>query len=172
MEDYSKEGKVTASSLSEVQKIADSLGFDFTDLFGKMVNGTATTEDMQDAFDQLSTVMIIGSGILDNLTEDNADYIQALLEEQGVENAEAIVKQTLSDGNADLTKTLLGTISALKSQAEQMASTTVTVNGTKYSHSNGNITLPNYPTKISQLENDIGLGGLPSGFTWSMLRGY
>lgn len=50
--------------------------------------------------------------------------------------------------------------------------TSVTVNGTKYNHSNGNITLPNYPTKISQLENDIGLGGLPSQFTWSMLRGY
>jgi hypothetical protein len=50
--------------------------------------------------------------------------------------------------------------------------TSVTVNGTKYSHSNGNITLPNYPTKISELQNDIGLGGLPSGFTWSMLRGY
>ena len=50
--------------------------------------------------------------------------------------------------------------------------TSVTVNGTKYSHSNGNITLPSYPTKISQLENDIGLGGLPSEFTWSMLRGY
>lgn len=50
--------------------------------------------------------------------------------------------------------------------------TSVTVNGTKYSHSNGNITLPSYPTKISQLENDIGLGGLPSKFTWSMLRGY
>lgn len=49
--------------------------------------------------------------------------------------------------------------------------TSVTVNGTKYSHSNGNITLPSYPTKISQLENDIGLGGLPSKFTWSMLRG-
>ena len=28
------------------------------------------------------------------------------------------------------------------------------------------------PTKLSQLENDIGLGGLPSSFTWSMLRGY
>ena len=50
--------------------------------------------------------------------------------------------------------------------------TSVTVNGTKYSHSNGNITLPSYPTKISQLENDIGLGGLPSSFTWAMLRGY
>ena len=50
--------------------------------------------------------------------------------------------------------------------------TSVTVNGTKYSHSNGNITLPSYPTKISQLENDTGLGGLPSEFTWSMLRGY
>ena len=50
--------------------------------------------------------------------------------------------------------------------------TSVTVNGTKYSHSNGNVTLPSYPTKISQLENDIGLGGLPSSFTWAMLRGY
>ena len=50
--------------------------------------------------------------------------------------------------------------------------TSVTVNGTKYSHSNGNIALPSYPTKISQLENDIGLGGLPSSFTWAMLRGY
>ena len=49
--------------------------------------------------------------------------------------------------------------------------TSVTVNGTKYSHSNGNITLPSYPTKISELQNDIGLGGLPSKFTWSMLRG-
>ena len=49
--------------------------------------------------------------------------------------------------------------------------TSVTVNGTKYSHSNGNITLPNYPTKMSELQNDIGLGGLPSKFTWSMLRG-
>lgn len=28
------------------------------------------------------------------------------------------------------------------------------------------------PTKISQLENDTGIGGLPSEFTWSMLRGY
>lgn len=31
---------------------------------------------------------------------------------------------------------------------------------------------PTIPTKISQLENDTGLGGLPSEFTWSMLRGY
>ena len=50
--------------------------------------------------------------------------------------------------------------------------TSVTVNGTKYTHSSGNITLPNYPTKISQLQNDTGLGGLPSSFTWAMLRGY
>ena len=29
------------------------------------------------------------------------------------------------------------------------------------------------PTKLSQLENDIGIGdALPSKFTWSMLRGY
>lgn len=28
------------------------------------------------------------------------------------------------------------------------------------------------PKKISELENDLGLGGLPSEFTWSMLRGY
>lgn len=31
---------------------------------------------------------------------------------------------------------------------------------------------PTIPTKFSQLENDIGIGGLPSKFTWSMLRGY
>lgn len=30
----------------------------------------------------------------------------------------------------------------------------------------------NIPTKMSQLENDIGLGGIPNKFTWSMLRGY
>ena len=49
--------------------------------------------------------------------------------------------------------------------------TSVTVNGVKYTHSNGNITLPSYPTKISELENDIGLGSMPSKFTWSMLKG-
>ena len=131
MEDYAKNGKVTASSLSDVQEVTDSLGFDFTDLFSKMVNGTATTEDMQDAFDQLATVMVIGSGILDNLTEDNADYIQKLLEEQGVENADIVVKQALADGNSNLASTLLVTISNLKTQAKTMSDTTVTVNGAK-----------------------------------------
>lgn len=37
--------------------------------------------------------------------------------------------------------------------------TSVTVNSIKYTHSNGNITLPNYPTKLSELTNDIGAGG-------------
>ena len=37
--------------------------------------------------------------------------------------------------------------------------TSITVNNTKYAHNNGNITLPNYPTKLSELTNDIGAGG-------------
>ena len=48
--------------------------------------------------------------------------------------------------------------------------TSVTVNGIKLNHSDGNITLPDYPTKLSQLENDITLEK-PSAFTWAKLSG-
>ena len=47
--------------------------------------------------------------------------------------------------------------------------TSITLNGVKHTHSNGNITLPDYPTKLSELENDIEIGGSTSPFTWAKL---
>ena len=47
--------------------------------------------------------------------------------------------------------------------------TSITLNGVEHIHSNGNITLPDYPTKLSELENDIDLGGSNSPFTWAKL---
>ena len=48
------------------------------------------------------------------------------------------------------------------------ATTARTINASRLK----DIILHHSPKKLSELENDVGLGGLPSQFTWSDLRGY
>lgn len=84
MKEFAKDGKVTSSSLLNIQKQAESLGFDFNDLINKISNGKATTQDINNAFEEMQQQIISNSGVLDNLTDANVDYVGTLLEEMGV----------------------------------------------------------------------------------------
>ncbi|MBP3930948.1 MAG: hypothetical protein J6D47_15470 [Peptostreptococcaceae bacterium] len=131
----------------------------WNEITGKPANVTQSTNGFMSSLDKIK---------LDGIQNNANNYIHP-----SNHGANMIL---FSDGETFQNKLDKGTLKGNKGDkgdtGKDGLTTSVTVNGTKYSHNNGNITLPNYPTKISQLVNDTGLGGLPSQFTWSMLRGY
>lgn len=86
----------------------------------------------QNAFDALASTYIVNSGILDNLTEDSRDYTVALLEQNGVANAAAIVdaqlalqKEILANASADHANNMLAEIANSEALANASESTRV-----------------------------------------------
>ena len=136
----------------------------WSEVTGKPTNATQSNNGFMSSLDKIK---------LDSIQNNANNYIHPT-----THSASMILfsdgktfQEKLNDGTLKGEKGDKGLTGATGTNGKDGLTTSVTVNGTKYSHSNGNITLPSYPTRISQLENDIGLGGLPSKFTWSMLRG-
>lgn len=60
-----------------------------------MHNVNSTSDDVQDAFDELASAYIYHSKLAEQITEDNEDYIASQLEKNGVINSEEVAHQML-----------------------------------------------------------------------------
>ena len=134
----------------------------WSEVTGKPTNATQSTNGFMSSLDKIKLDSIQNNA--NNYIHPNTHNANMILFEDGETFQNKLDKGTLKGDKGDKGDT--------GANGKDGLTTSVTVNGTKYLHSNGDITLPNYPTKMSQLVNDTGLGGLPSQFTWSMLRGY
>ena len=123
--EFSKNGKVTASSLMEIQNRAKEVGLDFTDIINKMTSANATTEDVNDGFNEMSNQLTSASGILKQLTLDNADLIEKLLEEQGIMNAHEVVTNELKEVQQRYNEALQNSIDANSRQASSLGNATL-----------------------------------------------
>ena len=63
--------------------------------FAVLTSGTSDTEKMQKAFDDLASSSLDSTGILENLSEANANAVKTQLEALGVSNAQEIVNASL-----------------------------------------------------------------------------
>lgn len=94
--------------------------------FGELDNGTALQEfkdvlttmpddidAQQEALNKLATTYIDNSGLLDNLTEGNAEYVKSELEKIGVTNAEEVVQSRLVAQSAEYRKAVKGETNAI-----------------------------------------------------------
>ena len=72
------------------------LGEDYEDFVEKVSSSPKDIKATQSAFDNLVTTWIDSSGILDGLTEDNANLATAMLSNMGVANAEEVVVSRLA----------------------------------------------------------------------------
>lgn len=69
--------------------------------FDKLTNGTATAQEVQQAFNDLATSWFYGTDTLANLNDETANAIQKQLEEMGVVNAEEVVMAALTAKNEE-----------------------------------------------------------------------
>ena len=82
--EFAKSGNISSSTIANIQSKAKKLNLDFTELLGTMTRTGATTQDINNAFEEMQQQIISNSGVLDNLTDANVDYVGTLLEEMGV----------------------------------------------------------------------------------------
>lgn len=72
------------------------LGKSYTDFIEKISSSPKDIKATQSAFDELVTIWIDSSGVLDGLTTDNANLATGMLQNMGVANAEEVVMSRLS----------------------------------------------------------------------------
>ena len=82
-------------------EIGEEIGVNFDSeklepFFDSLTNGTATSEQVQQSFNDLATAYFYSTNTLDNLNESTAESIQKQLEELGVANAKEVVYDTLN----------------------------------------------------------------------------
>lgn len=85
-------GTVTASSLESLEKSMGKFG-SFQRVANAMTSSGATMEEAQAACNALATEMIETSGILDQVTDENAEMVEGLLRNIGVTNAAQVVQR-------------------------------------------------------------------------------
>ena len=68
--------------------------------FDTLTNGSSTTEQVQQAFNDLATAYFYSTETLGQLNEETAESIAKQLEEMGVVNAEEIVMNALAEAKA------------------------------------------------------------------------
>lgn len=95
-----KENGVGNFSNDNLQSIIESFkeieGINIEDFLDTLTNTTSTAEEVQEAFNNLASEYANVSGILDQVTESNADYIASKLEEIGITNSVALVEAELT----------------------------------------------------------------------------
>lgn len=138
--------------ISNLAMLNDSFGglSEFSDFIETVTDVTATTEEVQDAFDNLSTAYIDNSDMLNSLNRDNADYIASQLELMGVTNAQEFVESRLSD------------IYGVESQAQkELINISNTLGNAKYNASNASKTLENASlSDIIAMANEASAAGV------------
>ena len=83
------------------EKFGD-LGESYTDFIEKVSSSPKDIQATQSAFDDLVTTWIDSSGVLDGLTDENANLATAMLQNMGVANAEEVVTNRLAIAQAEL----------------------------------------------------------------------
>lgn len=155
--------------------LADS---DFVETFGKyteeyqnfvntLTNSPNDIKACQSAFDNLATAWLNGSGILDDLTEETADYTIKLLEEKGVVNAAEIVHGKLTWAKAeeivqtmDLTGNIEAEISAILSENQGLGLNEQMLKAVALAKLTANGTSLNFSSDLEAIKSlTQGLGG-------------
>lgn len=90
--------------------------------FDKLTDGTATAEQVQQAFNDLATSWFYGTNTLENLNEETAAAIEKQLEEMGVVNADEVVTAALNEKQIEL----IATKEYLAQTSEDLANATGT----------------------------------------------
>ncbi len=138
--------------ISNLAILNDSFGglSEFSDFIETVTDVTATTEEVQDAFDNLSTAYIDNSDMLNSLNRENADYIASQLELMGVTNSQEFVESRLSD------------IYGVESQAQkELINISNTLGNAKYNASNASKTLENASlSDIIAMANEASAAGV------------
>lgn len=90
-------GKFSNDNLqSVINSFKDIDGVNIEDFLDTLTNTASTAEDVQKAFNNLASEYSNVSGILDQVTESNADYIASKLKEIGITNSVALVEAELT----------------------------------------------------------------------------
>ncbi len=138
--------------ISNLAILNDSFGglSEFSDFIETVTDVTATTEEVQDAFDNLSTAYIDNSDMLNSLNRENADYIASQLELMGVTNSQEFVESRLSD------------IYGVESQAQkELINISNTLGNAKYNASNASKILENASlSDIIAMANEASAAGV------------
>ena len=88
--DFVDNGIVTADALAEIQEtFGDVEGFD--EYIAVLGDSSSTTAEVQNAISKLATAYLSTSGILDDLTEENEQFVISQLKAFGVTNAEEYI---------------------------------------------------------------------------------
>ena len=130
--EYAKSGKITSDTIIGIQSKAQKLGLDFTNLSSILANEESSVQDVNNAFASMLMQIVRASGAFDNLTKDNADLVEGLLEGYGVTNAYSIVQQALADSTGDLAFAFEPAIKSLQAEANAMTNTKIKVGETEY----------------------------------------
>ena len=138
--------------ISNLAILNDSFGglSEFSDFIETVTDVTATTEEVQDAFDNLSTAYIDNSDMLNSLNRDKADYIASQLELMGITNSQEFVESRLSS------------IYGVESQAQkELINISNTLGNAKYNASNASKTLENASlSDIIAMANEASAAGI------------
>lgn len=90
---------LSIDNLDSIQNVFGDLDM-FDEWVRKVTDTNTSTEDLQQAFDDLATEYLntseISQSILDDLTTENAELIKLQLQRMGITNAEEIVEATLN----------------------------------------------------------------------------
>jgi hypothetical protein len=92
------------TKLEALRETFGDLGDTFEDFENLLLSGKATAEEVQGAFDDLTTAYIMSSGVIDDLTTVNRDLIISQLELQGVQNAGKVITKDLAIVSEELIK--------------------------------------------------------------------
>lgn len=90
-------GKFSHSGLEGIVEAFKSVeGVNLDDFLSTLTSSSSTVEDVQNAFNDLSTQFLFASGCLEGLTESTAEYTSKELEAKGITNAHSIVMDYLA----------------------------------------------------------------------------
>lgn len=132
-----------------------------------ITNSPSDINACQKAFDDLAAAWLNGSGMLDNLTEETADYTIKLLEEKGVVNAAEIIHGKLTWAKAeeivqtmDLTGNIEAEISAILSENQGLGLNEQMLKAVALAKLTANGTSLNFSSDLEAIKSlTQGLGG-------------
>ena len=113
-------GDFSHSGLKEiVESFKNVEGVNLDDFLSTLTSSTSTAEDVQSAFNDLSTQFLIASGCLEGLTESTAEYTEKQLLEKGIVNASTIVMDYFSNSKLNTAETGYALVNSI---ADEIAS--------------------------------------------------
>lgn len=129
--DFADRKEIDASNLSGLTEAFGELP-DFDKYIETITDIGSTTEDVQNAFDNLAASYIDNSGILEDLTRENADYIASQLEAMGITNSQELIESRLAEKYGYESQ-----------QQQELINTSKALGNAKYNTSNASTVLQN-----------------------------